>query len=72
MPPSAVTGEVTITVTASSGAFVKRYRTTAWPGDPVVCDFSTLPADLYIISVRKEPIGPVVRGKAVITRLINR
>lgn len=72
MPPAAVTGEVTVTVTASSGAIVKRYRTTAWPGIPVVCEFGTLPADLYIISLRKEPIGPVVRGKAVITRLINR
>lgn len=71
MPPAAVTGEVTVTVTASSGTVVKRYRTTAWPGIPVVCEFSTLPADLYIISVRKEPIGPVVRGKAVITRLIK-
>ncbi len=72
MPPEAVTGEVTVTVTTSTGSRVKHFRTTASPGIPFTCDLGSLPADVYLISVRKEPIGPVVRGKAVITRLINR
>ena len=72
MPPVAVTGEVTITVTSTSGALLKHYTTTAQPGIPVECKFTGLPAGIFIISVSREPNGPMVRGKAVITRLINR
>ena len=72
MPPVAVTGEVTITVTSTSGALMKHYTTTAQPGIPVECKFTGLPAGIFIISVSREPNGPMVRGKAVITRLINR
>lgn len=72
MPPMAVTGELTITVMNTSGAVVSRYLTGAQPGIPVTCNFTTLPAGIYIISATKEPDGPVVRRKAVITRLINR
>jgi hypothetical protein len=71
MPPEAVTGEVTVTLTTSTGALIRRYRTTAQTGLPVVCDFGSLPTGLYIISIRKEPIGPMVRGKAVFKRLIT-
>jgi hypothetical protein len=71
MPPEMVTGEVTVTLTTATGALVSRYRTMAQPGIPIVRDFGSLPAGLYILSVRKEPIGPMVRGKAVIRRLIN-
>lgn len=72
MPPVTVTGELTITLRNSSGSVIRRYRTGAQPGVPVICDFTTLPAGIYIISAEKEPNGPMVRGKAVITRLINR
>ncbi len=71
LPPESVTGDVTVTLATSGGATVERFRTTATPGVPVVRDFGPLPPGLYIITVRKEPIGPMVRGKAVITRLIT-
>ncbi|MDD3736362.1 MAG: hypothetical protein GX646_06185 [Bacteroidales bacterium] len=71
MPPELVAGEVTVTLTTSNGALVSRFRTTAQPGIPIVRDFGSLPSGLYILSVRREPIGPMVRGKAVIRRLIN-
>jgi len=72
MTPEILTGEVTVTLFSSSGALMKHYRTNAQPGIPIECKFTDIPAGLYIISVRKEPLGPTVRGKAVITRLINR
>jgi hypothetical protein len=71
MPPVEVTGEITVTITTSTGATVARFRTTAQPGIPVVHDFGPLSPGLYIITVRKEHIGPMVRGKAIITRLIT-
>jgi len=71
MPPELVTGEVTVTLATATGAIVSRFRTTAQPGIPIEHNFGSLPAGLYILSVRKEPIGPMVRGKAVIRRLIN-
>jgi len=71
MPQEQVTGEVTVTLTNATGALIRRYRTIAQPGLPVVCDFGSLPYGMYIISVRKEPVGPVVRGKAVFKRLIT-
>lgn len=71
MPPVLVTGEVTVTLTASSGALVSSFSTTAQAGIPIVCRFGSLTPGVYIITVRKQPIGPVVRGKAVITRLIT-
>lgn len=69
MLPASIAGEVTITLTTTSGSVIKSYRTTAYPGIPVVCDSSNLPHGLLIVSVRKEPDGPLLRGKAVITRL---
>jgi hypothetical protein len=69
MPPASITGEVTVTMTTTSGSVLKSYRTMAYPGIPVVCDCSNLPSGLVIVSVRKEPNGPLLRGKAVITRL---
>jgi hypothetical protein len=71
MPPESVTGEVTVTLTNSTGALIRRYRTSANAGLPVVCDFGSLPYGIYIISIRKEPDGPVVRGKALFKRLIT-
>ena len=72
MPPLKVTGEVTVTITSSYGTVMKRFGTYARPGIPIECKFTDLPPGLFIISVNREPNGPMVRGKAVITRLINR
>ncbi len=72
LPPVTVAGEVTVTLTGLSGALIRRYRDIAMPGIPLSCDFGTLPTGVYILSVRREPHGPMVRSKAVITRLINR
>lgn len=69
MLPLSVTGEVSVTVTGTGGAPVKSFRTVVQPGIPIVCDFNNLPSGVYIISVRKEPGGPVLRGKTVIIRL---
>lgn len=69
MLPSAVTGEITVTVTSASGSLLRSFRTTAYQGIPVIFDCSLLPQGIIIISVRKEPNGPLLRGKAVITRL---
>ncbi|MCA1741789.1 MAG: hypothetical protein LC630_04870 [Bacteroidales bacterium] len=69
MLPSSITGEVTVTMTTTSGSVLKSFRTTAYPGIPVVCDCNNLPTGLLIVSVRKEPDGPLLRGKAVIARL---
>jgi hypothetical protein len=71
LPPEEVTGEITVTLTTSSGAIITRFRTIAQPGIPVLHDFGPLSPGLYIITVRKESIGPMVRGKAIITRLIT-
>ncbi|MFZ2287185.1 MAG: M14 family zinc carboxypeptidase [Bacteroidales bacterium] len=69
MLPALITGEVTVTVTGTSGAVIKSLRTNAASGIPVICDCSDLPPGVFIISVRKEPDGPLLRGKAIITRL---
>ncbi len=69
MLPVSISGEVTITMTTTSGSVLKSCRETAYPGIPVVCDCSNLPPGLLIVSVRKEPDGPLLRGKAIITRL---
>lgn len=69
MLPVSIAGDVTVTVTGTSGALLKSFRTTAYPGIPVACNCSMLPPGIYIISVRKEPNGPLLRGKAIITRL---
>jgi hypothetical protein len=59
-------GEVTVTVTGTQGSLLKRFSTTVTPGIPIVCDCTALPPGVYIISVRKEPDGPLLRGKAVL------
>lgn len=69
MLPLSVTGDVTVTLTGTTGAVLSTFRTTAYQGIPVVCDCSAMPPGLLIVSVRKEPDGPLLRGKAVITRL---
>jgi hypothetical protein len=68
MPPVTVTGDVTVTLTSISGAILRRYRTIALQGIPLSCDFSALAPGIYILSVTKEPYGPMVRSKVVITR----
>jgi len=68
MPPVTVTGDVTVTLTSISGALIRRYRTTALPDIPLPCDFSTLSTGIYILSLRREPNGPMVRSKVVIIR----
>lgn len=70
MLPVTVTGEVTVTVTGTAGTLVNSFQTTAYPGIPINCDFTSLPSGVYVISVRKEPGGPWLRGRTVIIRLI--
>ncbi len=68
MLPVAVTGDITVTLAAISGAVYNTRRTVAQEGIPVVCDYGSLPSGVYVVTVRKEPDGPTLRGKAVITR----
>ncbi len=68
MLPGAVTGEITVTLASTSGAIFDTRRTVAQNGIPVVCDYGSLPSGVYVVSVRKEPDGPILRGRAVITR----
>jgi hypothetical protein len=72
MPPASVTGELTVTLTTTRGTVITSYSAEARPGIPLECDFTSLPTGVYVLSVMKEPDGPMVRGKVVITRLINR
>ncbi len=68
MLPVAITGDITVTLISASGAIFNTRRTVAEQGIPVVCDYGSLPSGVYIVSVRKEPDGPTLRGRAVITR----
>ncbi len=68
MLPARITGDVTVTLTGVSGAIISSYSTSAQAGIPLTCDFSTLPPGIYIVSVRGEPFGPLLRGKVIITR----
>ena len=70
LPPEMVAGDIIVTVTAVSGAIIDTYQTTSQPGIPFICDYSHLPSGVYIISVRKLPDGPLVRGRVVINRFI--
>lgn len=72
MPPASVTGELTVTLITTRGTVITSYSAEARPGIPLECDFTSLPTGVYVLSVMKEPDGPMVRGKVVITRLINR
>jgi hypothetical protein len=54
-----------------TGAVIDTYQTTSQSGIPVSCDYSNLPQGVYIISVRKLPNGPLLRGKVIINRLIS-
>ena len=68
MPPQLLAGEVTVTISSTSGSVAGTYRTTAYPGLPLQCNFSGLSTGIYIVAVRKQPYGPTVRGRAVISR----
>jgi hypothetical protein len=68
MLPVAITGDISVTLTGTSGAVFNTRRTVAQQGLPVVCDYGSLPSGVYVVSVRKEPDGPTLRGRAVITR----
>jgi hypothetical protein len=69
MPPQLLVGEVTVTVSSTSGSVAGSYRTTAFSGFPLQCDFSGLSTGIYIVAVRKQPHGPTVRGRVVIGRV---
>jgi hypothetical protein len=71
LPPDAVKGDIIVTITAVSGAVIGTYQTTAQPGIPIILDYSHLPSGVYIISVRKLPDGPLVRGRVIISRFIS-
>jgi hypothetical protein len=68
MPPQLLAGEVTVTLSTTTGSVAGSYRTSAYSGLPLQCNFSGLSTGVYIVSVRKEPYGPTVRGRAVISR----
>lgn len=68
MTPQLLAGEVTITLITTTGSVASRYRTSAYAGMPLQCNFSGLSTGMYIVSVRKEPYGPTVRARAVISR----
>jgi hypothetical protein len=72
LTPETVAGDIIVTLTGISGSVIRSFRTTSLPGIPVSCDFRNLPAGIYIISVRKLPYGPLVRGKVLINRFITR
>ena len=71
LPPASVEGEIIVTLMSVTGSVIDTYQTTAQSGIPVICDYSKLPQGVYIISVRKLPDGPLLRGKVIITRLIS-
>ncbi|HZM14004.1 MAG TPA: M14 family zinc carboxypeptidase [Bacteroidales bacterium] len=71
LPPASVEGDIIVTLTSVSGSVVDTYQTTVQSGIPVPCDYSNMPQGVYIISVRKLPDGPLLRGKVIIYRLIS-
>ena len=71
LPPASVDGDVTITLMSVTGAVIDTYQTVAQSGIPLICDFGRLSPGVYIISVRKLPDGPLLRGKVIISRLIS-
>jgi hypothetical protein len=71
LPPASIEGDIIITLLNVTGAVIDTYQTTAQSGIPVSCDHSNLPRGVYIITVRKLPDGPLLRGKVIINRLIS-
>jgi len=71
LPPASVEGDIIVTLMNVTGSVIDTYQTTAQSGIPVPCDYSKLPQGVYIISVRKLPDGPLLRGKVIINRLIS-
>jgi hypothetical protein len=71
LPPQLLAGEVTVTLSSTSGSVVGSYRTTAYPGLPLQCDFRGLSTGIYIVAVRKQPHGPTVRSRVVISRMLS-
>jgi hypothetical protein len=72
MPPSSVSGEIVITVSSISGSVIESRSMTSQPGIPVTFDMSRMPPGIYVLSVERLPYGPVVRGRAVVSKLISR
>lgn len=70
MLPSSVSGDMVVTVSSVSGSAIQSFSVTSQPGIPVIIDISKLPPGVYIVSVKKLPYGPVIRGRAVISSLI--
>jgi len=71
LPPAPVEGDIIVTIMNVTGSVIDTYQTTAQSGIPVPCDCSNLPQGVYILSVRKLPDGPLLRGKVIINRLIS-
>lgn len=71
LPPASIEGDIIISLLNVTGAVIDTYQTTVQSGIPVSCDFSNLPGGVYIITVRKLPDGPLLRGKVIINRLIS-
>jgi hypothetical protein len=71
LPPASIEGDIIVTFMNVTGSVIDTYQTTAQSGIPVICDYSKLPPGVYVISVRKLPNGPLLRGKVIINRLIS-
>ena len=71
LPPASVEGDIIITLMSVTGAVIDTYQTVIQSGIPVICNYDKLPPGVYIISVRKLPDGPLLRGKVIISRLIS-
>ena len=68
LPPETVSGNVIVRVTSLGGEVMASYTTTSEPGIPLNGDFSFLGDGIYIVSVQKLPVGPVVRGKLIVNK----
>jgi hypothetical protein len=71
LPPASIEGDIIVTLMSITGSVIDTYQTTAQSGIPVICDYSKLPPGVYVITVRKLPNGPLLRGKVIINRLIS-
>jgi hypothetical protein len=72
LTPKAVTGDIIVNLITLTGVVIRSFRAAALPGVPVRCDVPGLPEGVYVVSVRRLPYGPLVRGKVLISRFISR
>ncbi len=68
MLPLIMSGEITVRAADMRGVIVREVSTTSHPGVPVPFSLSGAPPGIYMVIVRKEPHGPVVRGRVAVIR----